>query len=151
MMPPSDERRDMEKKSVNQVIQEHKETVHTYIERVIDRDMEGKPGYTKFRRLFPKAAAELFEGFWNYHHKRTIIFLLDFYARFVVCYCIWAITEVFPDIYKRLCDNDYEVDEIIDLLIDFEKVNRDRLFREAEEELKETCKKQGIPLMEIVK
>lgn len=59
----------MEKKPVNQVIQEHKETVRTYIERVID----------------------------------------------------------------------------------FEKVNRDRLFREAEEELKETCKKQGIPLMEIVK
>ena len=35
----------MEKKPVNQVIQEHKETVRTYIERVIDRDMEGKPGY----------------------------------------------------------------------------------------------------------
>ena len=141
----------MEKKPVNQVIQEHKETVRTYIERIIDRDMEGKPGYMKFRRLFPQAAAELFEGFWNYHHKRTIIFLLDFYARFVVCYCIWAITEAFPDIYERLCDYDYEVDEIIDLPIDFEKDNRDRLFREAEEELKETCKKQGIPLMEIVK
>lgn len=56
----------MEKKPVNQVIQEHKETVRTYIERVIDRDMEGKPGYVNYPRLKSRVSAPLFD------ERRTI-------------------------------------------------------------------------------